>query len=222
MRAKGCRFVLAVAMLVWSAASSSTFAQSQNAVTQSANAAATPAPPSAAGLEGVQHKVQLQLIVASNAAQAKTDLPSALETAVKQLKGSMPFKNHRLIATYIYNIADGGSLSVNDTTYASFEMESGTPVPAVYTFDVLGIKSVLNGESVRISRLRFELRRRLVLEPARNDGINTVAPKFDSANSGITTELSVRSGIPTIVGTVTSGLSDGVLVLVVTVDSTVR
>ncbi len=72
------------------------------------------------------------MLVASNNPNAKTDYPASLEAVVKQLKSSLPFKTHRLIATYIYNVADGSALEVSDVTYAAFEPGSGLSATLEY------------------------------------------------------------------------------------------
>jgi hypothetical protein len=185
-------------------------AQAQTAEPQSATARRSDA----------EHNVQLQLLVASTPVHTKTDYPNSLETIVRQLKTSLPYKAHRVVATYLYNVADGSNLEVNDVTYAAFENGGGL-VPTFFTVSIAGIKLNTGGDSVHISRFRFEARKRIFTEhaPAEN---NTTRPIFTTVSMGISTELNLREGVPTIVGTTTSGLSDGVLVLVLTVDQADR
>ena len=181
--------------------------------------AQTPAQPSAtARRSDAEHNVQLQLLVASTPIHTKTDYPSSLETVVRQLKTSLPYKAHRVVATYLYNVADGSNLEVNDVTYAAFENGSGL-APTFFTVGMEGVKLNTGGNSVRISKFRFESRKRIFTENALLDG-NTTRPVFNTVSTGISTELNLSEGVPTIVGTTTSALSDGVLVLVLTVNPT--
>ncbi|HEX8845691.1 MAG TPA: hypothetical protein VF791_13650 [Pyrinomonadaceae bacterium] len=207
MSVKRHLFFLAVAIIASQLYLTIARAQNPTAATQS-----SPARP-----EGLQHKIKLQLLVASNAVNAKTDYPPVLDAIVKELKASMPFKNHRLIATYVYNVADGGVLEVSDVTYAQFEM-GGALAPKYYTFTIAGVKSTPSGEWVRVSRLRFEFRQRIFVEAARAEGSSNPIQRFENVVNGLSTELSLRDGVPAVVGTMTTGLSDGVLVLVVTAD----
>jgi hypothetical protein len=163
-----------------------------------------------------EHRVLVQLLVASNTANAKTDYPASLEAVVKQLKSSLPFKNHRLVASYIYNVADGGDLAVSDVTYAAFELD-GVLTPTFFNIGIAGIKLSDNGDYVHTSKFRFEARKRIYIGTMQSEGSDTAKPVVDSVTTGITTELNVWAGIPTVVGTTASGLSDGVLVLVITV-----
>lgn len=208
MKFKRCLFLLAAA-IVFSSSSGHVFAQSADLL--------SPAQTSSVRQEGVQHKVQLQLLVASNGPNLRTDVPPPLEGVVKELKATMPFKSYRLIATYVYNVADGSSLQVSDVTYAQFE-PGGALAPKFYSFQLAGIKSDAGGDSVHISRLKFDFRQRIFIEAVAGQEGKPAAQRFDDVVNGISTELSLRAGVPAIVGTLTTGLSDGVLVLVVTVD----
>jgi hypothetical protein len=166
----------------------------------------------------VGHRVQVQLLVASNIATVKTDYPISLESVVKQLKSSLSFKNHHLVATYIYNVADGSALDVSDVTYAQFEPGGGL-APTFFNLGISGIKLNVDSDSTHISRFRFETRKRIFIGNVQGEG-DVSKPVSDMVGTGITTELNVSEGIPTIVGTTTSGLSEGVLVLVITVNRT--
>lgn len=188
------------------------FGSSDLIVAQAQNSASTS---SEVKRSDITHRVQVQLLVASNIASAKTDYPASLEPVVKQLKSSLQFKNHYLVATYLYNVADSSAFEVTDVTYAAFEQGGGLS-PTFFNFGISGIKSNMNSDSTHISRFRFEARKRIFIQNAQGEG-STVKPVFETVGTGITTALNVRAGIPVIVGTTASGLSDGVLVLVITV-----
>jgi hypothetical protein len=164
----------------------------------------------------IGHRVQVQLLVASNIVTAKTNYPASLEAVVKQLKSSLPFKTHYLIATYIYNVADSSTLDVSDVTYAAFEPGEGL-TPTFLNLGLSGIKLNANSDSTHISRFKFEARKRIFIQYAQGEG-SAAKSVSDSVGTGITTELNVHEGVPTIVGTITSALSDGVLVLVITIN----
>jgi hypothetical protein len=170
-----------------------------------------PGPTSAEAKQGViTHRVQVQFLVASNSANAKTrtDYPTSLEAIVKELKSFLAFKKHYLVATYLYDIADSGALEVHDVTYASFE-EGGGLHPMFFDLGISGIKLNTN-DSVHVPRFRLEARQRIAM--------GSTPPLVETVGTGITTELNLRDGVPTIVGTITNALSEGVLVLVITVN----
>jgi hypothetical protein len=68
-----------------------------------------------------------------------------------------------------------------------------------------------------MSRFRFEVRKRIFIRNEQGEG-NTAKPVFESVGTGVTTELNVSEGVPTIVAATAGALSDGVLVLVITVN----
>ena len=178
--------------------------------------AQTPTTTASARENAVTHRVQLQLLVASNNVNAKTDYPASLEAVVKQLKSSLPYKTHYLVATYLYNVADKGGFEVGDVTYTSFEGGSGLGA----TFFNVGLSGIgFNGDSIHISRFKFDLRKPIFITKTRGEG-TTFKDVFENVGTGITTELNVSEGVPTIVGTTSSALSDAVLVLVITVNHT--
>lgn len=205
MRPKRYQLLLLITLLLSS--SSLILAQAQNSGSQS----------SETKRNDVEHRIQIQLLVASNTATVQTDYPSSIETVVKQLKSSLPFKNHRLVATYIYNVIDSSRVDVNDVTYTPFEPGGGL-MPTFLKFSIAGIKLNPSGNSVHIARFNFEATKRIFTENIQVDGSNATRPVYNSVATGISTELNVSEGVPTIVGTMTSGLSDGVLVVVVTVN----
>ncbi len=162
----------------------------------------------------IEHRVQIQILIASNILDAKNDYPQGLEPVVKQIKSLLPFKSHHLYATYFYNVADKGNLKVSDVTYKPYGNDGGLSA-TFFSLEALGVKLNTNGNSTHISKFRFEERKNIFLgrERANNNEIKTIA---DTIGTGIDTELNVKEGVPTIVGTTTSGLSDGVLIIVIT------
>ena len=161
--------------------------------------------------DGINHRVQVQFLVASNSANPKIsmDYPTSLEAVVKQLRSLLPFKKHYLVATYFYNVADSSALEVHDVTYAAFE-GVGSLHPMFFDLGISGIKLNTNNDSLRVPKFRFEARQRIAMGPTE--------PLVETVATGITTELNLSDGVPTIVGTITNSLSDGVLVLVITVN----
>lgn len=207
MRHTPGRLLSLLLFIVCLGASNTIVAQAQNSAPSSA---------ATAKRSDIEHRIQLQLLVASAVVNNKTDYPASLETIVRQLKTSLPFKAHKLVATYLYNVADDGNLEVNDVTYAPFETGGGLS-PTFFALGIAGVKLNADGNTVHLSRFRFEERKRIFTEQAPAEG-NTTRPVFNTATMGISTELNLREGIPTIVGMTTSALSDGVLVLVLTVN----
>ena len=53
---------------------------------------------------------QLYMLIATNQEVDDTKLPAALESVVRQLRASLPFKNYRLAATLINRVKNGSQI----------------------------------------------------------------------------------------------------------------
>src|SRR5687768_10617197 len=58
-------------------------------------------------------ETQLFLIVGSNQELGDPKLPSSLDTVVKQMRATLPFKNYRLVSTLINRVKNEGRLQLN-------------------------------------------------------------------------------------------------------------
>jgi len=58
-------------------------------------------------------ETQLYLIVGTNQAVADDKLPDSLDSVIKQLKTTLPFKNYRLAATLINRVKNEGRLNLS-------------------------------------------------------------------------------------------------------------
>ncbi|HET7112556.1 MAG TPA: hypothetical protein VFI57_02880, partial [Pyrinomonadaceae bacterium] len=58
-------------------------------------------------------ETQLFLIVGSNQDVGDSKLPSSLDTVVKQMRATLPFKNYRLVSTLINRVKNDGRLQLN-------------------------------------------------------------------------------------------------------------
>ena len=72
-----------------------------------------PAKQTATTDDEVNLDTQLFLIVATNQDITDSKLPSSLDTVVKQLRATLPFKNYRLAATLINRVKNQGRLDLS-------------------------------------------------------------------------------------------------------------
>jgi uncharacterized protein with LGFP repeats len=79
----------------------------------------------------VNHEVQLYLLVASNKADGKSNVPQALDAIIKQLKSSLPFADYRLTTTFFNRVRDKGNLRVSGIVGGSI---FAAPTSAAPTF----------------------------------------------------------------------------------------
>ena len=170
----------------------------------------------------VNYDVQMHLLVASNSGGAveRSNIPSSLDGAVKQLRASLPFTNYRLAMTFLNRVKDGGTLEASGVDSSLFTTPVGPNTPSFYDFACYQVKSDkdANGLSfIRISKFRFSLRLPLITNSPRSEGSTATVPIINYQPVGITTEMSMREGFPTLVGTLTTSRPDELLILLITV-----
>jgi hypothetical protein len=167
----------------------------------------------ATGLE-----VQLHLIVASKTANGEDEkLPASFDAIVKQLKSTFNFKSYRLATTLLNRVKNGGRLSlrwVGSPLLASAAATVATP--GFNEFNVQGVKLSQdeNGRDV-VQMSNFNFGTRIPIQTSSIATTNGTAPVVQYEQTGITTDISIREGEPTIVGTLNVGPSGDALIIVV-------
>jgi len=166
----------------------------------------------AAGLE-----VQLHLLVARRAADGEDEkLPASLDAVVKQLRATFPHKSYRLATTLLNRVKNGGRLSVRWSGNPLFG-QSPPPgsAPGSNEFNIMGVKLEKDDagrDIVQLSNFGFNARINVPLPSVASAG---GLPAVQQESTGITTDLSVREGEPTVVATLNVGPAGDALILVV-------
>jgi hypothetical protein len=166
----------------------------------------------AAGLD-----IQLHILVASKASGGEAEkLPAALEAVVKQLKTTFTFKSYRLAATLLNRVKNGGRLSVH---WSGNPLLGQTPAPGSTPgsndFMVQQVKLEKDDagrDIVQLLGFNFGARVTVPLPTVASAG----APNVQYEQTSTMTDLAVREGEPTVVGTLNVGPSGDALILVVT------
>jgi hypothetical protein len=165
-----------------------------------------------AGLE-----VQLHLIVAKKVSDGDEEkLPAAFDAVLKQLKATFNFKSYRLATTLLNRVKNGGRLSLRWVGSPLLPPSAATTAtPGFNEFNVQGIK-LIQGEDgrevVQMSNFNFGARIPIQIPSIASTGS---VPVVQYENTGITTDISIREGEPTIVGTLNVGPSGDALIIVV-------
>jgi hypothetical protein len=168
----------------------------------------------ATGLE-----VQLHLIVARKTVDGEDEkLPAAFDAVVKQLKSTFTFKSYRLATTLLNRVKNGGRLSlrwVGSPLLASAAATTATP--GFNEFNVQSVKLSQDEDGrdvVQMSHFNFGTRIPIQTSSIATTGGSTAVVQYE--NTGITTDISIREGEPTIVGTLNVGPAGDALIIVVT------
>ncbi len=188
-------------------------------VAQAQEVAAEQRPPRVKSDEATGLEVQLHLLVARRTADgADEKLPASLDAVVKQLKATFPFKSYRLATTLLNRVKNDGRLGVRWYGSPLFG-QSPAPgsTPGSNELNIMRVrleKDDAGRDIVQLTSFNFNAR---ITVPTPSLASAAGPPAVQQENTGITTDLSVREGEPTIVGTLDVGPAGDALILVITV-----
>jgi len=160
---------------------------------------------------------QLYLLVATNQEIDDGKLPAALESVVKQLRASLPFKNYKLISTLVNRVKNEGRLSlkwIGGPLPASAAASPNTP--SFNEFKVHHLKFVTDSggrQFVRMDGFVFGTRITIVTGTAIAAN-GPAAPIINYEQTGLNTDISIREAEPVVVGTLNVGPSGDAIILV--------
>ena len=166
---------------------------------------------------------QLYLLVATNQDVDDTKLPVALESVVKQLRASLPFKNYRLAATLINRVKNDGRLNlkwIGGPLVPSGAVSNATP--SFNEFRVENVKLVTNAANQQIVRMQgFGFGVRIPIVTASTVASNApTMPIINYESTGLNTDISMHEGEAVVVGTLNIGPSGDAIILVMSAKST--
>jgi hypothetical protein len=169
---------------------------------------------------------QLYLIVGTNQDVEDTKLPASLDSVVKQLRATLPFKNYRLAATLINRVKNEGRLDLSwiGGPLAAPTGAASTVTPSFSQFKVRQVKLVRNAENqLVVQMLGFNFGARIPIQtPGAIAANGAVAPSVAYENTGVSTDISMRESEPVIVGTLNIGPSGDAIILVVSAKRTTK
>src|SRR5687768_2847510 len=201
------RIILIAALITTGAVSYSHHAQAQ------ADQPARLKSNDAVGLE-----VQLHLLVARKTSEGDEEkLPAGFDSVIKQLKSTFTFKSYRLATTLLNRVKNGGRLSLRWVGSPLLAPSAATAAtPGFNEFNVQQVKLAQDEEGrdvVQMSNFNFGARIPIQISSIASTG-NSV-PLVQYEQTGITTDISMREGEATIVGTLNVGPSGDALIIVV-------
>lgn len=174
--------------------------------------------------DDINYDVQLYLLVASNEAGERAagsgGIPQSLESTVRQLRTTLPFTNYRLATTFLNRVKDNGTIELKGVASTLMPSPIGPTSPTFYEFRLAQLKAETDPEGqpfLRTHSFRFGLRMPVVTGTTRVEGSDVGSPIIQYEPVGVNTELSLREGVPTVVGTMTTSRPNESLVLLLSV-----
>ena len=174
----------------------------------------------------VNHEVHLHLLVTAEGAEGASRAPQSLDGVVRQLKAALPPSDYRLAATFINRVRDGGMLDVKSAGGGPFGLPQAlnTLTPSFFQLSLANVRLVEAGAgqpSININQFRLGMKVPIQTASVSGDK-GSGYPVIQYEDTGITTQLSVREGEPTLVGTLNTSRPGQLFVIVVTVRRTGR
>ena len=167
---------------------------------------------------------QLYLLVATNQDVGDVKLPAALDSVVKQLRASLPFKNYRLTATLINRVKADGRLNLRWVGGPMIAATAATQLtPSFNDFKVNQVKLVTDSTGRPIVRMEgFGFGVRIPIQTMQVASTGPGVPVTNYEQTGLNTDISMQEGEPVIVGTLNIGPSGDAIILVMSAKRTNR
>jgi hypothetical protein len=168
------------------------------------------------GQERESFDAHFYVLMASNDASKRSELPAPVDSAIRQFRESLPYRNYRLITTLVGRFRDRGALELSGVTPPNLIGPSNANRPVFYAFTLMprAEPSSEPTRSINLETVRFGIRLP-VIEGMNPAGPNTPATPILSYQSlELKTGISIREGVPAVVGSLTTGQPDEQLVLV--------
>ena len=164
------------------------------------------------------YEVVLQILVASNEAGDKSNVPPSLAPIVRKLKTTYTLSNYRLTSTYLQRIANTGNVE--------FKSVSTPPLPGtnsdapIFSEWTLGRLMSTTGEkganSIQLQNFRFG--QRVPIKSAGFNGDGKQIPILNYESIGLTMQkLNLTENVPTVVGSLSTSNPEELMFLVLTV-----
>lgn len=211
----------AIMLALCLAASASVYAQeaqeaSQTPQTQTQTQPQTPA-------DETNFETQLFLLVGTNQDVADARIPTSLDTVMKQLRSTLPYKNYRLATTLINRVRNEGRLDVNSISGPFVPVTSSQNIPQTTPsqFKIRQIKLVRENGQPLVQMSGFYFNSRLAIPVGSPVASATPAPPaFNYESATLSTDISMKEGEPVVVGTLNNGPAGDAIILVVSAKRT--
>jgi len=167
-------------------------------------------------------ETHLYLLVGTNQDVVDSKLPSSLDSVMKQLRATLPFKNYRLAATLINRVKNEGRLNLGWIGTPLVTTISPAQPTTRSSFQLRQIKLVRNSEGQSIVQMTGFVFNASIPIPTNAVASNAPGPPpvFNYEGTSLSTDVSMREGEPAIVGTLNIGPSGDAVILVVSAKRT--
>lgn len=165
-------------------------------------------------------EVQTHVLITAEGADTASKVPKTLDGVVRQLKSMLPYADYRLAAAFVNRVKDDGGFEVKSAGASPFGAPDNNPLtPSIFQLS-LAVKSLdddaSGGRYVRVQPFRLGLKIPIQTASAYTDK-GQGYPVIQYEDTGLNTQMSVREGEPTLVGSLNTSRPGQLFVIVITV-----
>jgi hypothetical protein len=163
----------------------------------------------------INYDVTLQLVIGSNDAGAKSDLPSTLGAVASQMKSGFNFASYRVASTFVGRIANNGAFEYNSV--ASIEgKDLSSAVPTFLDWSLHDLAMVPNSKNLQAQSFKFGARVPVIVGDA-----SKAQQAVNYEHIGVSLlRVGLNQNVPTLIGTLHLPGTTGTIFLVMTVRPT--
>jgi hypothetical protein len=170
-----------------------------------------------ATLPDTSYDVQLQLLVGSNEAAGKPELPPALSGIARQLKQSFGFTDYRVSNTFMGRIANGGNFE-----YKSISGITGREEPETQSFlewsmgRLLSVGASGGRKAIQAQSFRFGAKVPVKVGSTKDGDAMRSVYSYEPIGLNLG-RVGLAESTPTLIGTLSLPRTDGTIFLIMTV-----
>jgi hypothetical protein len=173
--------------------------------------------------EDTNLETQLYMILGTNQDIADSKIPNSLDPVLKQLRGSLQFKNYKLAGTLINRVKNEGKLELGWISAPLTSVIEPAQPTTRSSFRMRQIKLVRNREGQSMVQVvGFAFSASIPVQSVAIAANNPAAPIFNYEGATLSTDISMREGEPVIVGTLNVGPSGDAIILVLAAKRTTK
>jgi hypothetical protein len=162
------------------------------------------------------YELSLHVIIGSNEAGAKGDLPSNLSAISRQLKSNFSFSNYRLANTFLGRISNTGNIEYKSVSNI-LGQESDAESQTFLEWGMTNLRVVDNKFQARLFRFGARVP---VRTGSTKDEAGKVTPIVNYESVGLSmVMIGLTANTPTLVGTISLPRTTGTIFLVATIKS---
>lgn len=166
------------------------------------------------------YDVSLQLVIGSDEAGSRGDIPNELSGIAKQIKGQFGFANYRLASTFLGRLTNAGSFSYKSASNIFGKETQGQPI--FLEWNITDFHSMPNGKGGQgFSSQGFNFGARVPMNTAISGGDGKTATVTNYESIGLNLrKIGLTENSPTLIGTLNLPGTNGTIFLIMTVRST--